>query len=338
MIPDVTFYTGFIKQYENKSNDFALGVSAPVPVWNRNQGNIRAAQAELGSSIQEVARVENELADIFATAFRTFDAAQRRAELYRTSILPKLQEAAELSRKAFQGGQFDILRLALAQRAFIEARVEYVKVLAEAWKAAAELSGLLLEESWPEAPREIPGVLPHTVSPMAAHDPPNPTDRQTRPLNHHPCRRPRLTCPSPAAIITLNRGEREMVVRLLVVVLTLIGAVPIRICTCGAASDPAPVTHSAPSPCSHRHGPIDGPSIGGDSGHAHHDADCHAVKPRPLMSIGLSCDVIDAPAADGLIVPLVEAPALQPAAVHAIRDTHPPPAHPSFLSYTVLRN
>jgi cobalt-zinc-cadmium efflux system outer membrane protein len=161
VIPDVTIYTGFIKQYENRSNDFAAGVSTPVPVWNRNQGNIRAAQAELSSAMMEVARVENELTDKFATAFRAYAAARRKAELYRTSILPKLRESADLSLKAFQGGQFDILRLALAQRALAEAKVDYVKTLTEVWKGAAQLSGLLLEEAWPEPPREpAPGTIP----------------------------------------------------------------------------------------------------------------------------------------------------------------------------------
>ena len=75
-IPNVTVYTGYIRQYENKSHDFQMGVNAPIPVWNRNQGNIRAAQAELGAAVQEVARVENELAERFATAFRAYSAAR----------------------------------------------------------------------------------------------------------------------------------------------------------------------------------------------------------------------------------------------------------------------
>ena len=38
-------------------------VSMPLPVWNRNQGNIRAAKAELGMAVQDVGRVENDLAE-----------------------------------------------------------------------------------------------------------------------------------------------------------------------------------------------------------------------------------------------------------------------------------
>ena len=152
VIPDVTVYTGYIRQYENKAHDLQLGMNAPIPVWNRNQGNIRAAQAELGAAVQDVARVENELAERVATALRVYSGAARRAELYRVDILPKAKQAAELSLQAFKGGQFDYLRVLQAQRAVAEAALEYNKSLGEAWKAAAQLSGLLLEEIWPGAP------------------------------------------------------------------------------------------------------------------------------------------------------------------------------------------
>jgi cobalt-zinc-cadmium efflux system outer membrane protein len=159
VIPDVTVYTGYIRQGQIKSNDFALGASAPIPVWNRNQGNIRSAQAELGEAVQEIARVETDLADRVATAFRIYDAARRRAEVYRTDVLPKAQETYSLSLKAFQGGQFEYLRVIQSQRAVAEAKLEYNKSLGEAWRGAAQLSGLLLEEAWPDPPRE-PALKP----------------------------------------------------------------------------------------------------------------------------------------------------------------------------------
>jgi cobalt-zinc-cadmium efflux system outer membrane protein len=36
-----------------------------------------------------------------------------------------------------------------AQRAVQEANLEYIRALADAWRAASEISGLLLEEHWP---------------------------------------------------------------------------------------------------------------------------------------------------------------------------------------------
>ena len=151
-VPNVTVSTGYTYQGQNKSNDWLLGVSAPVPVWNRNRGNIRAAKAELGAALQDVGRVENDLADRVAVALRAHAAAVTLADEYRREILPRAEETYRLSLGAFKGGQFEYLRVIQAQRAVAEARLEYTRALGDGWKAAAELSALLLEESWPGPP------------------------------------------------------------------------------------------------------------------------------------------------------------------------------------------
>ena len=156
-IPNVTVSGGFVRQFENRSYDGLFGLSAPIPVWNRNQGNIREARAQVGMAIQQVGRIENDLADRLAVAFRTYYAARIRAELYRREILPRAEETLKLSQEAFKGGQFEYLRVILAQRAVAEARLEYNRSLGEAWRAAGEISGLLLEEIWPGPPAKPPG-------------------------------------------------------------------------------------------------------------------------------------------------------------------------------------
>ena len=167
-IPNVTAYAGFIRQFENRSYDGAVGLSAPVPVWNRNQGNIRAAKAELGVAIQAIRVTENEMAARVAAAFQTYASARERAELYRKELLPRADETYKLSLTAFKGGQFEYLRVIQAQRAVAEARLELNRSLGEAWRAASELSGLLLEESWPNPPDR--GAEPMMLPPVPPKD------------------------------------------------------------------------------------------------------------------------------------------------------------------------
>ena len=154
--PNLTVNTGYTRQGQNRSNDWNLGVTMPVPVWNRNQGNIRAAQAQLGEAIQEVGRVENELTTKVAAAFGGYAAARKRAERYRDAILPRAKEAYTLSVRAYQGGQFEYLRVLQAQRAVAEARLEYLRSLGEAWRAASDIAGLMLEDQWPLVPQQPP--------------------------------------------------------------------------------------------------------------------------------------------------------------------------------------
>lgn len=153
-IPDVTVGAGYVRQNQNRSDDWTIGVSVPIPVWNRNQGNIAAARAQVAEAIQEVGRVENDLIEQLATAYRDYAAARQLAERYRTAILPKARETYELSLKAFQGGQFEYLRVLEAQRSVAQANLEYVRAQGNAWRAASVISGLLLEEHWPWSTRE----------------------------------------------------------------------------------------------------------------------------------------------------------------------------------------
>ena len=148
-IPNVTVGAGYVRQNQNRSDDWTIGVSVPIPVWNRNQGNIMAAQAQVAEAVQEVGRVQNDLVERLATAYRDYAAARQRAERYRMAILPKARETYELSLKAFQGGQFEYLRVLEAQRSVAQATLEYVRAQGDAWRAASVISGLVLEEHWP---------------------------------------------------------------------------------------------------------------------------------------------------------------------------------------------
>lgn len=151
-IPNVTVGAGYTYQGQNRSNDWDIGVSVPIPVWNKNQGNILAARAQVSEAVSQVGRVQNDLVNRLATAFSTYAAARKRAERYKTAILPKAQRTYELSRKAYQGGQFEYLRVLEAQRAVAEANLELVRSLAEMWRSASEIAGLMLEDQWPLAP------------------------------------------------------------------------------------------------------------------------------------------------------------------------------------------
>ncbi|MBX9681446.1 MAG: TolC family protein [Gemmataceae bacterium] len=149
-IPNVTVGAAYVRQNQNKSSDYTVQFSMPIPVWNRNQGNIRAAEAELGKARLEVGRVQSELTNRAATAFRQYAATKKQAERYRISILPAATEAYQLNMAAFRGGQFEYLKVLVAQRSIAESNLEYVRFLAEQWRAASEIAGLLQEDAaWP---------------------------------------------------------------------------------------------------------------------------------------------------------------------------------------------
>jgi len=153
-IPNVTVGAGYMRDNIDKQDQWSFQVALPIPIFNRNQGNIHAAQAEVSGTNRQVAETSNDLVARLATNFGDYSAAKERVDQFRTDILPDARKAYELSLNAFQGGEFQYLRVLQAQRTLGEADLEYVRSLGEMWKAAADISGLLLEESWPVMPVE----------------------------------------------------------------------------------------------------------------------------------------------------------------------------------------
>ncbi len=147
-IPNVTIGVGYTRQNQNKSDDWSLGFQIPLPILNANQGNIHAAWATTGRALEGIRATEYDLTRRLAEAISRYSAARRQLVRYRDFILPDAAKALRLSQAAFKGGQFPSSQVLQAERALAEANLEYLNFLEDAWKAASEISGLLLEEDW----------------------------------------------------------------------------------------------------------------------------------------------------------------------------------------------
>jgi cobalt-zinc-cadmium efflux system outer membrane protein len=94
--------------------------------------------------------VENDLTERAAAAYREFAAAREQARGL-AEVQKKAEEAFQLivEEKNFI---FTTVQRLVAQQEVTQARLDYVRALGEAWRAASALSGLTLEEQWPPAP------------------------------------------------------------------------------------------------------------------------------------------------------------------------------------------
>ena len=80
-VPDVT--TQFVAQYDNATGDAIAGVQVgiPIPIWNRNQGGIRQAEAEITQARRNMDRVELDLKQRLSIAYQEFSTARSQAEI-----------------------------------------------------------------------------------------------------------------------------------------------------------------------------------------------------------------------------------------------------------------
>jgi cobalt-zinc-cadmium efflux system outer membrane protein len=150
---DVQYYP----QYDNTVHDNIHSVQATVevPIFDRNQGAIRRAQAELVAARNEVGRVQLDLQQRLAQDFERYTNAQQQVETYARNILPDATRSLELVSKGYRNSEFDYLTLLVAQRTFFQTNLAYLASLQELQTSAVAIEGLLLTGSLKSAPEPV---------------------------------------------------------------------------------------------------------------------------------------------------------------------------------------
>jgi cobalt-zinc-cadmium efflux system outer membrane protein len=152
-IPNVTVQ-GVVMQDNGigGKTDGNLQLTFPLPLWNKNQGAIRRAEAELAAAQRALGQVELDLQHRLAPVFERYASAAAQVERYRERILPAAQESLGLIRQVFEAGEVPYLNLLNAQRTYSQANLSYLDSLREFQSAAAEIDGLLLRGSLQASP------------------------------------------------------------------------------------------------------------------------------------------------------------------------------------------
>ncbi|MES2831417.1 MAG: TolC family protein [Pseudomonadota bacterium] len=120
-----------------------VGVSMPLPLFDRNQGNTLEALRRTDKARFELTATEVRLNSEVSQASRRLEAARSNAELLQRDIVPGAQSAFDAATKGYEFGKFGFLDVLDAQRTLLLARSQYLTSLSEAYKAAADIDRLL---------------------------------------------------------------------------------------------------------------------------------------------------------------------------------------------------
>ena len=141
---------------------YNVAVGVPVPIFNRNQGNILRARAGVDRAAADVAAVENDLAAQLARAFERYDNQRRLVVWYRDRILPDQMQAYRgvYGRHRIDPERVGFGEVVTAQQTLVAATTTYLQTLAEAWDSVVELGKIaqavdlfaLADETYPICP------------------------------------------------------------------------------------------------------------------------------------------------------------------------------------------
>lgn len=125
-------------------NSLSTFVALPVPLFNRNQGNIVSAEASCVQQHKEYERLQLALADQLAGSFRQFNSLRSERTRLQQDVLPRAEENLKLTTEAYRVGRMDFLRVVDARRTYFEAKLTEINTLTELRKTIVEIEGLQL--------------------------------------------------------------------------------------------------------------------------------------------------------------------------------------------------
>ena len=151
-IPDLQIRAGFEQNFErlNEARPTPVGLQGfatagiNLPIFNRNQGNVEAARADLERAEAEVSRVQLLLRQSAQPLLQTYLADQAQAERYKNEMIPRSQRAYELYLAKYQQMGAAYPQVLVSQRTYFQLQVGYINVLENLWINAIALQNYTL--------------------------------------------------------------------------------------------------------------------------------------------------------------------------------------------------
>lgn len=140
---DLTVSAG-VKRFE-ESGDYAytLGLSLPVPLFDRNQGRVREARYLLMQTEHKQRAARVRITTALLESYGALSGARAEARALETEVVPASGRAYDAARDGYRQGKFGYLEVLDAQRTFAEANARLLDARARYHRAAALVESLV---------------------------------------------------------------------------------------------------------------------------------------------------------------------------------------------------
>jgi cobalt-zinc-cadmium efflux system outer membrane protein len=144
-----------------------------IPLFNRNQGNIQAAKAEVERAQLETKRVQLLLRQRLASTVQSYLTAKLTVERYRNQMIPRAARAYKLYLAKYNSMTASYPQVLIAQRTLFQLRTDYIMALETLWLNSIALKAFMLTDGLeaPTSPTEMDRPIRETNLPMAGSGP-----------------------------------------------------------------------------------------------------------------------------------------------------------------------
>jgi len=133
---------------EGKDTAYIIGLklSMPIPVFDRNKAGVQEARAKRSSTENRLLAATRNTEREIETAYASLLNAEKVISLYKSSIIPQLEENLKLTQEAYRLGEVGILAVIQEQKKFFEVSEGYLTALHDRQIALVKLESASASE------------------------------------------------------------------------------------------------------------------------------------------------------------------------------------------------
>jgi cobalt-zinc-cadmium efflux system outer membrane protein len=131
--------SGATRPIQDVFHYFGAGVTITLPVRNRNQGNIAAAEAERRAAERRLEFMELMARQEVGAAFAQYEAARRSLQIYERGVRDVARRNLDVVRRTYELGRTTLLDVIAEQRRYIDIENGYTEALKQVYDAAVEI-------------------------------------------------------------------------------------------------------------------------------------------------------------------------------------------------------
>ena len=156
MVPDLTVSVQFEHQPPDQPNTVGVGISFPLPLWNRNTSGILAAKAARDQAQAQLDKVRAQASAEVGNARVANREARIRADTYQRDLQPKSAQIAKTVAYSYSKGGASLVELLSAERNDNDIRLAAVQARADWLTASVALEAALNLAANTGLPRQAP--------------------------------------------------------------------------------------------------------------------------------------------------------------------------------------
>ena len=141
--PDLTLSLGAKRDAQLGRQQAVIGVSMPLPLFDRNHGNVIEALRREDKARDELSVAELQLRTTLMQAWGRLDSAAAQVKALRDDVLPGARSAFAAATRGSELGKFSVLDVLDSQRTLFQAQAQQLRARADAQRARVEIDRLL---------------------------------------------------------------------------------------------------------------------------------------------------------------------------------------------------